>query len=37
MNASEETNGLGKAPVQIILLQKLSRKFHFLVWFYISN
>ena len=32
ISASEETNGLEKVPVQ-----KLSRKFHFLVQFYTSN
>ena len=33
MSASEESNALEKAPVQFMLLWKLSGKFHFLVWF----
>ena len=37
ISASEETNGSGKAPVQIMPLWKLSGKFHFLVRFYTSN
>ena len=37
ISASEETNGLEKVPVQIMLLWKLSGKFHFLVRFYTSN
>ena len=37
VSASEETNGLGKTPVQIMPLRKLSGKFHFLVQFYTSN
>ena len=37
ISASEEPNALEKAPVQFISLWKLSKKFHFLVWFYMSN
>ena len=37
ISASEEPNASEKAPVQFMLLWKLSRKFHFLVRFYTSN
>ena len=37
ISASGEPNALEKAPVQVMLLQKLSGKFHFLVQFYTSN
>ena len=37
ISASEEPNALEKVPVQYMLLQKLSRKCHFLVRFCMSN
>ena len=37
MSASEKPNALEKVPVQFMLLQKLSGKFHFLVQFYTSS